>query len=316
MSNILVAENVSKSFGKTNVLKNFSIDILNGEIHTLLGANGAGKTTFVKIIATLLSKDKGSVQIRGYDIEKDKNIVKKLIGYVGQDTERSAYGRLTAKDNLLYFGQLHGLSKKQVENQISKYSDYFGAEELLGKQFMKLSGGQKQTIVIIRAFLHDPILLILDEPTKGLDPVVANKMRQLLKTTVTESGKTILLTSHILSEVEFLSDRVSLINEGNVILQGKPEELISRLNADTYFEIDVDYTHEEIIKKLDECFVRKAYSNKKIITYPLHNLYDDSSKIFKLLKDSNRQVKFNYKQPSLEDVFLENIENFDEKFEG
>src|SRR4051794_14214535 len=172
MNAYLSVRNVRKAYGKTPVLKDVSLDVYEGEILALLGPNGSGKTTFVKILATLLTKDAGRVNILGYDLDKDVQSIRHLFGYVGQDTERSAYARLTVRENLQFFGALHGLSKADADAQIDKLLFYFDFESNVNQLFHHLSGGQKQPVVIMRALLYDPPLIYLDEPTKGLDPFV------------------------------------------------------------------------------------------------------------------------------------------------
>lgn len=315
MTYILKANDICKSYGKNKVLKGLTLGVKKGHIHSILGANGAGKTTFIKIISTLLQKDSGSVDIAGYDLDKDRYKIKRIIGYVGQDTERSAYARLSSRDNLLYFGKMQGLKRKEVLKQIDIFCDLFSIDKLLDKPFMTLSGGQKQIIIITRALLHDPLLVILDEPTKGLDPIIANSMREFLKRYASEMNKTILLTSHILSEVEYLSDTVSLINDGKVLIEGSPNELMDRLDADVYFEVDINNTDKDIISKLNLLFTGSVSHNEGYISYPLKSLCDDSMTIFNLLKEYDNKAKFRYKYTSLEDVFLQNISGYNEKFE-
>ncbi|RME59728.1 MAG: ABC transporter ATP-binding protein, partial [Caldilineae bacterium] len=208
---MLTVEHVQKRYGSVQALVDANLDVQPGEIHALLGPNGAGKTTLIKILATLLIKDGGRVEILGHDLDQDPESIRHLVGYVGQDTERSAYARLTVAENLRFFGRLRGLTRREIDEQIDKLAGYFDFRRHLDKLFVTLSGGQKQTVVIMRAFLHDPPLIYLDEPTKGLDPIIAKRIRSFLRRLVQEEGKSLLLTSHVLSEVEELADRVSLI---------------------------------------------------------------------------------------------------------
>ena len=315
MSNILTAKDIYKSYGKHHVLKGLTLQVKRGEIHTILGANGAGKTTFIKIISTLLSKDSGEIQINGFNMDDDRVEIKRCIGYVGQDTERSAYARLSVKDNLLYFGGMQGLSRKVVKQRIDGFCEHFDIGKLLHKPFMTLSGGQKQMVIITRALLHDPDFVILDEPTKGLDPIVAGRMREFLKGYVKEHQKTVLLTSHILSEVEYLSDRVTLIDDGRVLMQGTPYELKQGLAADVFFEVDLEATDTGVIKELDDMLDDAVTYNNKYRAYPLKDMGEDSVKIFETIKRYDNKAVFNYKHATLEDVFIHNLGHFEEKFE-
>ncbi len=224
-STTLSARNICKRYGKFTALNGASLDLYPGEILALLGPNGAGKTTLIKILATLLQKDLGSVEILGHDLDQETETIKHLIGYVGQDSERSAYPRLTVWENLMFFGSLRGMDKKEIRSQANALIDHFDFQDQMNKLFVTLSGGQKQTVVIMRALLHDPPVIYLDEPTKGLDPIIARRIRAFLKYFAHEQGKTLLLTSHILSEVDEMADRVALIEKGRIHIVDLPERL-------------------------------------------------------------------------------------------
>jgi len=215
-----------------------SLELHQGEILALLGPNGAGKTSFIKILATMLTKDAGQVTILGLDLDRNTEAIRHLFGYVGQDTERSAYARLTVVENLHFFGRLRGMSKRQIDQQIERLASAFEFEANLNKQFVTLSGGQKQTVVILRAFLHDPPLVYLDEPTKGLHPTIARKIRTFLKEIVKTKAKSILLSSHILTEVDEIADRVALIQRGRIPIVGRSTELKAALGATEFVEIE------------------------------------------------------------------------------
>lgn len=315
MHDMLNIQGLHKSYGNHHVLKGLDLTVRKGHIHTVLGSNGAGKTTMIKILATLLNKDAGKILIAGYDLDQDIQAIKRVIGYVGQDTERSAYARLTARENLMYFGQLHGLGKRQIQSQIDLFCDLFSIGDLMDRNFMTLSGGQKQIIVITRALLHDPAFIILDEPTKGLDPGIAHRMRDFLKTYVKTYQKTILLTSHILNEVEYLSDTVTLLSGGKVLLEGSTDDLKMTLGADVFLEVDVDKTHPAILRQLDQMFPKKRHGREQIVAYPLNDLCDDSIQILNMARAYNNQIAFNYSYTSLENVFLYNVNGFDDRFE-
>jgi len=233
----LSARHVTKSYGDTPALKGIDLDLYAGEILALLGPNGAGKTTFIKIIATLLAKTAGRVQILGHDLDQDLRSIRHLFGYVGQDTDRSAYARLTVRQNLQFFGLLRGLNKRTIQEQQDKLAGFFDFRENLDKLFMHLSGGQKQTVVIMRALLHDPPIIYLDEPTKGLDPIIGKKIRAFLKTYVHQENKALLLTSHILTEVDEMADRVALIHDGRIGVVGTPSELKQSVGAAHFIEL-------------------------------------------------------------------------------
>jgi ABC-2 type transport system ATP-binding protein len=317
MTNYLSAEHVCKSYGDTVALQDVSLELHQGEILALLGPNGAGKTTLIKILATVLTKDQGRVQILGYDLDKHPEAIRHLFGYVGQDTERSAYARLTVAENLQFFGSLRGLTKKQINRQIEKLATYFDFQANLGKLFVHLSGGQKQTVVIMRALLHDPPLVYLDEPTKGLDPIIAKKIRSFLKKYVAEEGKSLLLTSHVLSEVDEMANRVALIQQGTIPVWGTSAELKSAVGATEFVEIEKDAlplaTQEKILQL--EPVLLSVERNSNWISFGVSDLMGGAEAIIQTLRQDNIQAKFRHHTVSLEDAFVHHIGALAEKFD-
>jgi ABC-2 type transport system ATP-binding protein len=317
MKYVLQAENVKKTYGKKIALDGVNFDLQKGEIHSLLGPNGAGKTTLIKIMATLLIKDSGVVNVLGYDLDTQENEIKHVLGYVGQDTERSAYARLTVKENLRFFGSLRGLSKDYIDNQIGKLSEYFDFEENVDKQFNALSGGQKQAVVIMRALLHDPPVIFLDEPTKGLDVIIAKRIRNFLKDYSVKEGKSLLLTSHIMSEVEELSNRVSLINKGKIGITGSPTDLKMALGVQDFVEVQKEYLPETTLEKIQNLSTVKLTMDKhqNWYSFGVQDLLDATEDIIKILRADGVKTGFRHSAVSLEDAFIHHVGSIGESFE-
>ena len=317
MAVCLSAEHVRKAYGNTVAVKDASLALHQGEILALLGPNGAGKTTFIKILATLLTKDQGRVEILGYDLDKHETEIKHLFGYVGQDTERSAYARLSVVENLRFFGSLRGLSRGQIDQQIDKLAAYFDFQENLDKQFVTLSGGQKQTVVIMRAFLHDPPLVYLDEPTKGLDPIIAKKIRSFLKRFVYEDGKSLLLTSHVLTEVDELANRVALIHRGTIPVTGTPAELKSAIGAMEFVEIEKgalpEATRQRILQLAPVLF--NVERDAQWVSFGVTDLLAGAEEIIRVLRADNVHAGFRHHAVSLEDAFLHHVGELAERFD-
>jgi ABC-2 type transport system ATP-binding protein len=314
MTIYLRAEQVQKSYNGAVALKDASLTLNQGEIVALLGPNGAGKTTLIKILATILTKSGGRVEILGYDLDTQIKEIRHLFGYVGQDTERSAYARLTVTENLHFFGALRGLSRRQIEQQIEKLAAYFDFQSQLSKQFVHLSGGQKQTVVIMRALLHDPPLVYLDEPTKGLDPLIAKKIRAFL---TQQEGKSLLLTSHILSEVEELAQRVALIHRGMISVSGTPEQLKASVGATEFIEIEKEAlpaaTQEKILALEPVLFSleRSPYW----VSFGVVEALAGAEAIIQTLRQDGVRARFRHHPVSLEDAFVQHIGNLAETFE-
>ena len=319
MTTLLSAKNITKTYkkGKVVALNNANLELKKGEIHALLGPNGAGKTTLIKILATLLTKDSGEVKILGYDLDKEENNIRHVLGYVGQDTERSAYARLTARENLRFFGSLRGLSKKQVDEKIKKFGDYFDFNGSFEKQFMHLSGGQKQAVVIMRSLLHDPPIIYLDEPTKGLDVIIARKIREFLVNYARGEGKSLLLTSHILTEVDEMADWVSLIKDGQIKVTGTPQQLKEEVGATEFIELEKSLlppSTQERIKNL-EVVVIELEREKGWISFGIKDLFDGTEQIMQILKEDSVKTGFRHHSVSLEDAFIFAIGDAGEKFD-
>jgi ABC-type multidrug transport system ATPase subunit len=198
-------------------LAGVSFEIREGEALALLGANGAGKSTLLRIIATLLVPTSGQARVAGHDTVRDSREVRRRLGYHA-GTDHGFYARLTARENLLLFGQLNLLSRSSAAQRISQLAEQFQFGEALYRQVRTLSTGTVQRLSLARALLHQPSVLLLDEPTRSLDAIAAAEFRRFLKSEVLRGGQTSLLfASHTLAEVELLADRVAVIDAGRLL---------------------------------------------------------------------------------------------------
>jgi ABC-2 type transport system ATP-binding protein len=295
-----------------------SFELFQGEILALLGPNGSGKTTLIKILATLLTKDSGTVAMLGYDLDRDTARVRHLFGYVGQDTERSAYARLTVRENLHFFAALHGIAKKQANVQIDKLATYFDFEENLSKLFHHLSGGQKQTVVIMRALLYDPPIVYLDEPTKGLDPFVAQRIRSYLKRFVKEEQKALLLTSHILSEVDQLANRVALINDGCIAVIATPARLKQDIGVAYFIELPKDAITPAIKDEIlaGDAILLCREREPEWWSFGVADVLDGTESVIQILRKHQLTPLFRNHAISLEDAFVHHIGMLKDRFDS
>ena len=202
-------------------LKDISFDINEGEIFGLIGKNGAGKTTLTKIIATLVQPTTGTVSVKGFDSIKNDVKVRSLIGLATAE-ERSFYWRLTSEQNLIFFARLYGIDDNSARNRIAELFEELNLAELAKRRFSELSTGNKQRLAVARALLPKPPILLLDEPTRSLDPLAASNMRDLI---LSLKGISVLLTSHNLAEIEELCQRVAIIAKGEIRAVDTPENL-------------------------------------------------------------------------------------------
>ena len=208
---VLEIKNVSKYFGKTKVVDNLSFEVKAGEILGFLGPNGAGKTTTIKMILGLISIDEGSISINGHDVKKDFEKAMENIGGIVENPD--LYGYMTAVENLKLHAKIRGVDYKDVYDTLK----LVGLEKSMNIKVSKYSLGMKQRAGLALSLLHKPKILILDEPTNGLDPVGIKDLRDILKKLVKEQNIAVLVSSHILSEMELMCDRVVVINEGKFV---------------------------------------------------------------------------------------------------
>ncbi|MBV9958604.1 MAG: ABC transporter ATP-binding protein, partial [Acidobacteria bacterium] len=206
-------------------LTDVSFDVREGEIFGLIGRNGAGKTTLTKIVATLVQPTSGSVTVRGFDSVRDDAQVRAQVGLATAE-ERSFYWRLTAEQNLMFFARLHGLNDAQARRRIIEVLRQLELLELATRRFGEMSTGNKQRLAVARALLAKPPVLLLDEPTRSLDPLAASRMRELIAALASGTPPvSVLLTSHNLAEVEELCRRVAVISQGRIRALDTPQAL-------------------------------------------------------------------------------------------
>lgn len=238
---ILQTENLTKKYDNKTIINNLNLKIKKGEIYALLGKNGAGKTTTMCMMTKLIKKDKGEIKIFNENIENNNEIFKKigtLIEYPG------FYENLTGFENLKYFQEIQ---TKPDKNQLEKILKIVGLHESKDKLVKKYSMGMKQRLAIATAIINTPDLLILDEPINGLDPKGIIDMRMFLKSLSKEYGMTILISSHILSEIEQIADRIGIINHGEIIEEIKIEDIKEKLYKYTKIEVDQIQKAQEIL---------------------------------------------------------------------
>ena len=220
-----------KTKAPVEALRDVSFDVYRGEIFGLIGRNGAGKTTLTKIVATLVQPTRGTVTVNGFDSVHDDERVRMQVGLSGAE-ERSFYWRLTSEQNLVFFARLYGLGDRVAKQRIAALFTQLELEEVVRKRFGELSTGNKQRLAVARALLPNPPVLLLDEPTRSLDPLAALRMRELIKALAQQDPPaTILFTSHNLAEVETLCSRVAIISAGEIRAVGSPTTLRS-INSD------------------------------------------------------------------------------------
>jgi len=217
----------------TPAIDDINLDISTGEIFGLLGPNGAGKTTTISILCGLFAPTSGNVFINGMDYQHASETIKNFIGVVPQDI--ALYPTLTARENLTFFGHLYGLKGKKLKSRIDECLELFGLEKNAGKKIKTFSGGMKRRINLIAGILHKPKIIFLDEPTVGVDVQSRNVILDHLRN-INKEGATLIYTSHYMEEAENFCSKVAIIDKGEIIIEGQPDELIKRNEEYTNLE--------------------------------------------------------------------------------
>ncbi|MCG2787152.1 MAG: ATP-binding cassette domain-containing protein [Anaerolineae bacterium] len=219
---MIQVQNLSKSFGKVKAVQQVSFSASDGQITGLLGPNGAGKSTTLRMLYTLLKPDSGSAQVDGFDVLKTPLEVQRRIGVLAD--ARGLYPRLTTRENIRYYGRLHGLGGEMLEGQINGLLAMLDMQSIADRPTEGFSTGEKLKVSIARALVHNPQNVLLDEPTNGLDVMSTRAMRQFIQR-LREDGKCVLFTSHIMQEVAALCDQIVIISHGEVSASGSPDDL-------------------------------------------------------------------------------------------
>lgn len=293
---------LSKSFDSLKAVDDISLEVNKGEIFGFLGPNGAGKTTTISMIAGLLKPDSGRIVVDSFDLETHLHEIKKMMGVVPQ--EMAFYEDLTAKENLIFWGKLNGLSKKVLNERIRHYLEKTG---LLGREnepLKKYSGGMKRRINLIIGLIHQPKLLLLDEPTLGIDVQTRLNIYEIIKE-ATALGTTVLYTTHNLQEAEELCHRIAIMDQGKILALGTLEELIRIVGEKDIVLISGNFSAEqarEILASFEEATVISLKDGKAILSL-------EASKKMPLIleqffKESISIEDVSIKQPNLESVFL------------
>jgi ABC-2 type transport system ATP-binding protein len=231
---VIRTESLTKIFEKGKkrevvALDKVSMEIGRGEVFGLLGPNGAGKTTLIRILIGLLTPTEGNAWVLGRDVTQDIDYIRERVSLLPQ--EAGIYERLTARENLVYYGGLYGIPDDDLHNRADRLLDTVGLREKEDYQVKGFSGGMKRKVLVARALIIEPEIVFMDEPTTGVDTIGARVVRNVLKKLSSEQKRTIILTTHDLNEVSELCDRVGILNEGSLVAVGKPSELEEQFKA-------------------------------------------------------------------------------------
>jgi len=293
-----------KRFKNITAVDDLDLNIKRGELFSLLGPNGAGKTTVMNILSTQLGPTEGTATVMGLDVVKEKRRVKEIIGIIPQET--ILYEKLNARETLRFFGDLYDVPRAKLDEKIKFLLDLVSLTDRQKDLVETYSGGMKRRLNIAASLVHDPDVLMMDEPTTGLDPQSRRALWDLIEG-LKAQGKTILLTTHYMDEADILSDRVAIMDHGKIIALGTPEELKATLGKETV--VEVEFTQppgNDVLKKLTAV---KGVSDCVIVADTVRCFVKDASKVLPRVVDTASKTKYSLArvrvtEPTLEDVFI------------
>lgn len=294
---------VRKRYGNKEVVKGVSFSVNEGEAFGLLGPNGAGKSTTISMIGGLVSADDGDVKVAGASVKKNPMITKKRIGIVPQ--EIALYPTMTAKENLIFWGKMYGLKGKDAKLRAKNILAEVGLTERGHDKIETFSGGMKRRVNIGAALMHHPDVLIMDEPTVGIDPQSRNHILELVKK-LNKEGMTVIYTSHYMEEVEFLCERIAIMDHGELIALGTKDDLCRRLAGGTTIHFKVDHIKQFFLEALNAlAVVESLHEEKGAIEVLVTNSDVALSQIVQQATRFGVQLlSIDVKEPNLEALFL------------
>ena len=308
--NNIEVNSVTKRFEDIVAVDNLSMTVAKGELFGLLGPNGAGKSTLTKMISGMLNPTSGTIKVGKYNIQEDPMKVKELLGVVPQDIV--LYDYLNARENLAFYGRLYGLSGRKLKNRIEELLRFTQLDEKAVRRHVSTySGGMKRRVNIAAALLHEPQVMLLDEPTAGLDPQNKHALWEIIQTLKTQ-GKTIVLTTHMMDEAEELCDRVAIMDKGKIIALDSPRQLVKKVKMENTITVVPDKTSPQLIELVKSIpGVKNSYiaydeneknETLKVITDNPDDILPDVVSI--IAKEGTKVLSVQLSRVTLEDVFI------------
>lgn len=306
IKNAIEINNLTKKFGDFTAVDDLSLNVNEGEIFGFLGPNGAGKSTTIRMLCTLAQPTSGSAKIAGYDLIKDSSKVRENIGLVAE--KMIMYDRLTAAENLRFFGKLYSIPKQKLEDRIDELLNLVNMQEWKNTQISKFSTGMKQRINVIRALLPEPKIIFMDEPTLGLDPQTTFSIRDIIRE-INNNGVTVILTTHAMVEAEVLSDRVAIIDHGKIAALDTPQKLKDMISdgETTVFGAKINNLTSKLIEKINSLDVVTAVAQQDDYNLKISARGSEAlNQIIDTIRNEGGSIASvtNNNESTLEDVFL------------
>ncbi|MFX1508879.1 MAG: ABC transporter ATP-binding protein [Promethearchaeota archaeon] len=310
MTSSIEMADLTKRFEKITAVKEVSLDVHRGEVFGFLGPNAAGKSTTVKVAATLLTPTKGSISIEGYDVQEQPVKVRSIIGLLPEDGAATHYDRLSAYQNLFYFGRLYDVPEEELEDRIERLLEFLELSDRQDDSPSTFSTGLKQKLSIARSMIHNPTVIFLDEPTSSLDPIMSKRVREFIDTQAEGGKQTFFLCTHLLSEVEALCDRVGFISKGELVEVGRPKDLRRKFWTVRTFELQLaDSDPKQSMEAITATgLVLAARVEGKRVIFDVEDAESKNPQILRaLIESGTRVVQLRERIPDLEAVYMKVI---------
>lgn len=301
---MLIAEmsNIVKRYGSSRVLDHVDIVIEEGEILGLLGPNGAGKTTLIHSLAGLIKTDSGEIKVFNEDLQRNLSTIKSKIGLVTQEV--TVFEDLTARENLEFFGGIYGLRGAELKKRVEETLRFVGLMDRAKQLPTKFSGGMKRRLNIACALVHEPKLIIMDEPTVGIDPQSRNHILESIRK-LQQNGTTILYTTHYIEEVQAIASRVVVMDQGHVIAEGTVDDLVENIQHEEKIQLEVEEGSEELAEQLQKINgVKQVIRNGDQFSIISRTGSGNLDRVLTVAKSTGGVKSINVEKPTLEDVFL------------
>jgi ABC-2 type transport system ATP-binding protein len=302
-TSILIVEDLWKRYAQTDAVRGLTFEISKGEFFGLLGPNGAGKTTSIGLLSGLIKPTRGRISIAGVDLFSRPMEAKARLGLVPQSF--ALYPSLCARDNLVFFGRIYGLNGKRLKERMSHVLEIVQLTDRVKQTVSTFSSGMKRRLNIAAGLLHEPDMLILDEPTVGVDPQSRNAILESIKS-LNQSGVTVLYTTHYIEEAQRLCDRIAIIDQGKIIALDHPARLIQDLGkANIHMEFNISIDHE-LLSQLEHIgLVRVIDDQRRRIHVETNRIDEASRELLELMKTRDGLIKtLDISEPNLETVFI------------
>lgn len=295
---------LTKRFKHKEAVKGINFYMEKGETVGLLGPNGAGKSTTISLISSLVQPTSGDVRLRNESVLKHPEKIRNILGVVPQDI--ALYMDLSARENLEFFGRIHRIKKKDLKQRVEEVLDIIGLKDREKDLVKTFSGGMKRRLNIGVALLHEPEMIIMDEPTVGIDPQSRNHILETVKKLNSEKNISVLYTSHYMEEVEYLCDRIYIMDHGEVIASGTIDEIKSILSAEQSIVIQLELLKGEFLQRIESLPNVKSLSVKDpVVTVIVPKKANILNDIFRYAEETNTSItSVQIETPSIEDVFL------------